>query len=120
VLFVPVIPPHHEPPSPRTRELAGLLGRVIEEYEKHHPSVTGREVRAALDLAARNSGTAMSENAKAIAIVSVCVLGFLAAGLAATLSDGGGMPDSLPVAAVAVGLLLVFGVLVLVKRLRGE
>ena len=48
------------------------------------------------------------------------ILAFVAVGLAAKLSDGGGMPDSLPVAAVAVGLLLVFGVLVLVKRLRGE
>ncbi|MDP2957032.1 MAG: hypothetical protein Q8N53_11480 [Longimicrobiales bacterium] len=25
MIFVPVIPPHHEPPSPRTRELAVKL-----------------------------------------------------------------------------------------------
>lgn len=119
MIFVPVIPPHHEPPAPRTRELAGLLGRVIEEFEKQHPSVTGSEVRAALDLAARNSGTAMSENAKAIAVIAAIVLAFVAAGLGLSLSGGGGTPESIPIAALAVGLFLLIVVVVLVKRLRG-
>ncbi len=122
MLFVPMIPPippHHAPPSPRTRELAGLLGRVIEEYEKHHPSVTGSEVRAAVDLAARNSGTAKSENAKAVAVIAAIVLAFVAAGLALRLSDRGGMPESVPIAAVAVALGVALAVVVLVKRLGG-
>lgn len=115
-----MIPPHHEPPSPRTRELAGLLGRVIEEYEKHHPSVTGSEVRAAIELAARNSGTATSQHAKAVAVIATIVMAFVAAGLAVRLSDGGGMSESVPIAAVAVGLGVALAAVILVKRLRGE
>ena len=119
MLFVPMVPSRHEPSSPRPRGLAGLLGRVIEEFEKQHPSVTGSEVRAALDMAARNLGTAMLENAKAFAVIAAIVLAFVAAGIGLRLSGGGGTPESIPIAAVAVGLFLLIVVVVLVKRLRG-
>ena len=37
---IPIVPP--TPPSPRTRELAELLARVIEEYEKLRSRFYGR------------------------------------------------------------------------------
>jgi hypothetical protein len=50
--YVPIITPTPtQPPSPRTRELAGLLSKVLEEYTKAHPGVSNSEVRAAIRLA---------------------------------------------------------------------
>jgi hypothetical protein len=55
--FIPTAPVSSgTPPSPRTRELAGLLGRVLEEYRKNHPSLTPGEIRSAFRLAYRASG----------------------------------------------------------------
>ena len=42
MIFVPVVTPP-TPPSPRTRELAGLLGQVVQEYTKAHPATTRAE-----------------------------------------------------------------------------
>jgi len=52
-IIIPVTP---DPPSPRTRELAGLLGQILEEYQKAHPSVTGAEMREAIQLAKSATG----------------------------------------------------------------
>lgn len=55
--YVPIVTPTpSQPPSPRTRELAGLLSKVLEEYTKAHPSVTKSEVRAAIRLAQSSAG----------------------------------------------------------------
>lgn len=74
MFFVPMPPP--TPVSPRTRELADLLGRVIEEYERHHPAVSGEEVRDAVRLAARSSRAGGPEVARLViaALAGVLVL----------------------------------------------
>jgi hypothetical protein len=107
--FVPVapyVPP--SPPSPRTQELARLLSHAIREYEQHNPTLSGAEIREALELAARDarvvSGGARS--ALAVALGSMVLLAGIAFfGLRAGNLDAG----SLPVAAVAV---VVVGLLV--------
>lgn len=121
MLYVPVVP-HvpHDPPSPRTRELAGLLSRVIEEYEKHHPAVSGREIRAALDLAARESKGAARQEARAVAAVLLGML-VLLGGVGWFASRGGSIDaEAWPMVAVAVAIFgLLIGVVVL-KRLSGR
>ncbi len=45
-MYVPIVVPDATP-SRQTQELADLLGRVVQEYEKAHPTVTGPEVASA-------------------------------------------------------------------------
>jgi len=55
--YVPIVTSTYvPPPSPRTRELAELLGKVLEEYTKAHPATTTAEVRAAIRLAQTSAG----------------------------------------------------------------
>ena len=72
--YVPIVTtPTQQQPSRQTRELADLLGRVIQEYEKAHPTVSGAEVRHALQLA--RSASSKTTGAPALALT-------LSAGLA--------------------------------------
>jgi len=67
--YIPTV--HHTPsmpPSPRTRELAGLLTKVLEEYKKSHPGTSDAEIRAAVRLAQLSS---RSGNQALPAILSV-------------------------------------------------
>ena len=113
--YVPIVttPTQHQP-SRQTRELADLLGRVIEEYEKAHPSVSGAEVRHALQLAR----SASSKTSGAPAMVAA-----LAGGLAVMVGlgvllfmRGEGGADFAP-GAVAIAVAVI-GVLALVIALR--
>jgi hypothetical protein len=117
VTYIPIVPTVHTPPSPRTRELADLLSRVIQEYETHHPAVTGSEVREALSLAAAGSKGAPGGPRILLALLA---MGLVAAGavlfFSARLSGGGG-GDPFPAAAVAVGVLLVLALAVALKRM---
>ena len=67
--YVPIVtvPVQQQQPTQQTRELADLLGRVIQEYEKAHPSVSGPEVRHALQLARSASSKASGAHAGLIA-----------------------------------------------------
>lgn len=116
MLYVPVIPHREDPPSPRTRELADLLGRVIQEYEKSHPSVTGREVRAALEIAVRGSRSGAAGGRQA-ALVGVAIAG-AAAGVFAWFAAQGGNSEAAPVA-ILTGILALVAVLVVIRRTRG-
>ncbi|MHB1191896.1 MAG: hypothetical protein ACYC6F_02525 [Longimicrobiales bacterium] len=115
MLYVPFIPPPATPPSPRTRELAGLLGRVIEEYEKHHPAVTGPEVRAAVRMALETSSR---KGSPALGIAVGVAAALVAGGLFALLAaNEGQMPQStVPMVAIAVALFAVLVVVAMVKR----
>ncbi len=117
VPIVPIITPE-APPSRQTQELADLLGRVVQEYEKAHPTVSGAEVAQALQLAKRASAKAGGE-AKAIFVG-------LAAGLALMVGLGvffmvqrGGDFDAQgpwPVAAVVVALGVAFAFVAILRR----
>ena len=116
MIYVPVVPP--QPPSPRTRELADLLGRVIEEYEKHHPKVTDSEVRAALQMAAQSSKGAPPVAAVAAALGVAALVGGVFFFMAA---NGGELSaDGIPMVGAVVVLLSIVGVAFLLKRLAGK
>ncbi len=120
MLYVPVVPyVPHDPPSPRTRELAGLLSRVIDEYENHHPAVTGTEIRAAINLPPEAPGPAPVE-ARAVAGV---LAGFLVllGGVGFFLARGGSIDvESIPMVAVSVAILALLVGIVLVKKASGR
>ena len=111
MFYVPYVPP--QPPSPRTRELADVLTRAIEEYEKYHPNVSGAEVRAALQMASARSSKAIPARMWAVlgALVTL-TLGGVFAFVAANQGQVSG--DAVPmigVAVVTVGLLVVVAML---------
>ena len=117
-MYVPIVVPDATP-SRQTQELADLLGRVVQEYEKAHPAVTGPEVAQALQLAKRASTKAGGDQA-AIAVA-------LAGGLALMVglgvfffaqrgSDFSLRPYSMMIAIAGLGI--VFGFVALFKRNR--
>lgn len=120
MLYIPVVP-HvpQDPPSPRTRELAGLLSRVIEEYESHHPAVTGREIRAALDLASRGSSAAPVQ-ARAVAVILTGLL-VLLGGVGFFVARGGSFDaESFPMVAVAIVIFALLAGIALARRAPGR
>jgi hypothetical protein len=69
--YVPIIPHTPQPPSPRARELADQIARVIATFEDAHPAVTKGEVRQAAQLALR---TTSSSGAEVVPVVLMLVL----------------------------------------------
>ena len=117
--YVPIVVTPPPPPSPRTRELAGLLSRVIEEYEKHHPAVTGPEVREALSLAAQSSKGASAQARSVVAVLLLGLLAFGATAFYALRSAAGGADVPLSMITVVIGVIIVLG-LVAVLRQKGS
>jgi multisubunit Na+/H+ antiporter MnhB subunit len=90
---------------------------VIEEYEKHHPTVSGAEVREALSLASQGSKTA----APARTLVATLLLGLVALGAGlfyAVERSGGGGATEFPMMAVVIGVILVLGLVAVIKGKR--
>ena len=118
--FVPInvsTPPI--PASPRTRELAGLLNQVLEEYQNAHPATTKTEVKAALKMAQMSSG---SDTARVAAILSL-VVGLLAFALFAGLfyfrSGGGVEMDWAPILpGIIMGIIVVLGIAAVAIKMR--
>jgi len=115
--FVPVTSTPVVPPSPRTRELAGLLSKVLDEYTKAHPATTNSEIRDAVRMAQMSVGKGSSS---AAVIVSLG-LGILVAGLMAALlfyrsasGEGGGDFEIGPILPMIIMGLIVFLGLVMV------
>ena len=110
--YIPiVIPPQaSQPSSPRTRELAGLLTKVLEEYQKAHPSVTGAEMRAAIRMVQRTTGKDRTANALVLSLVLGLMVAGLAVGLVAgdggAVDLGGSMPMVILAATVFLGIIL--------------
>lgn len=115
MLYVPIVVPP-TPPSPRTRELANLLSTVIQEYEKHHPSLTGSEIHQALTLASQESRSATAASRVLVATVAGGLAALLGVGVFIAKAPGGGVAG-FPVLAVVVGIMLVVGVAVALKRM---
>jgi hypothetical protein len=117
--YVPIVtPPPTQPTSPRTRELAGLLSKVLQEYTKAHPSTTKAEVRAAIRMAHMSAGPDKTKAVAAIGLALGLLVFSLLLGLFYARSAGGLDIDSvLPFGiAIVVGLLLV--VLIVIKSQR--
>jgi len=111
MMYVPIVTPTpSQPPSPRTRELAGLLSKVLEEYTKAHPSVTKSEVRAAIRLAQMSAGPDNTKVAVGLSLVLGLGVMMLTLGLFFFRSSGGEIDIGpiLPIIiAVAIGLVAV-------------
>lgn len=115
--YVPVPPTNHAALSPRTRELADLLGRVIQEYEKHHPEISDREIYSALNLAGRYSRTSVAT--RRTILIGAALMGVLAAGLgvfAQLRSDHG--EAAVPVMLITLVTILAVAVVFVVRAGR--
>lgn len=121
--YVPIVTPPvtQPPPSPRTRELAGLLTKVLEEYEKAHPAVTSAEVRAALRLAQMSAGPDRSKVAAGVSLAVGLGVAMLTLGLFFFRSSGGGGDMEFPVILpmIIMGVIVLLGMLVVMIRLKG-
>jgi hypothetical protein len=112
--YVPIVTSTYvSPPSPRTRELAGLLSKVLEEYTRAHPATSKTEIRAAIRMAQMSSGP---DRTKVAAVVSLLVGLGVAFALMFFFRSTGGMEirASLPFIIMFVILFLMI-VLAIVK-----
>lgn len=77
--YVPIIvPTNAPPPSPRTRELANLLGQVLDEYTKANPTTTSAEIRDAYRMARAAQGKSKNNVAVGVSLgigLTVAMLG---------------------------------------------
>lgn len=118
MMYVPIVVPDSQP-SRQTQELADLLGRVVQEYEKAHPTVTGPEVSQALQLAKRASTKAGGDQAaiaRALAVGLALLLGLGVFFFVQQGSDFSLRPYTTMIAVAGLGI--VFGFVALLKRNR--
>lgn len=106
--YVPIVPSTPPPPPSRqTRELADLLGRVIQEYENAHPTITSGEVRAALRLALRASAKARGDAGPVVAVAAGLAVVVAGVVLFAVMGAGDAAPGVGFRPSVVVGLVAV-------------
>jgi hypothetical protein len=121
--FIPVsTPPTVTALSPRSRELAELLAKVLDEYTKAHPATTHAEIRAAVRMAQMSAGGAQSKVAVGLTFGLGLGVMFLVLGLFYFRSAGGGGGEGmeigpvLPVIIMAI-IALLGVVMVIAKRM---
>ncbi len=115
--YVPIVTPTPSPPSPRSRELADLLRRVIEAYEEGHSTTTRAEIRAATRLALSKAGP--SRLGAPIVALTLGGLMALLLGVFVFLRQSGGLvdlPSSVPI--IGVGIVTIALAAVAVIRAR--
>jgi len=106
--YIPTVPHSPAPPpSPRTRELAALLTKVLEEYRNSHPATSDAEIRSAVRLAqlASRSGNPAVPLILSVGI-GLLVAGVLAAVLFLRAGEGVEIGASVPMVLMAVVILL--------------
>jgi len=116
--YVPYIPASSsKPPSPRTRELAGLLTKVMEEYKKAHPETTSAEIRAAVRLTRLSSPSGSPGSPAILSLGLGLLVGALLLGIFFfRASDGAELEPNMRMIILAV--VVFFGiVMALVKTL---
>jgi hypothetical protein len=110
--FVPFVQP--PPPSPRAYELGGRLKETIDGFRQENPSITGTEIKQAMDLARRGTGAGSQMIAIAIG-VALLLLGLLAF---LYFERQSGEANSIPMTAVVMGAMVVILVLKVFLRNR--
>lgn len=117
--YVPVVtPPPSSTPSPRTRELAELLARVLEEYRKSHPEVKSQEIRAAVRLALRSAQPGGGDRARLVVSLGLGIAVFLGGLVFLQVSGESAVEPMLP-GAVLVLLILLALMFVIIRRRAG-
>jgi hypothetical protein len=116
--FVPIVPPTTvPPPSPRTRELAGILAKVLDEYTKAHPATTRAEIRGAIRMAQMSAGMDRTKVAAGVAVALGLGVTMLALGLLYFRNAGGvEMGTISPMIIMAVIVLL--GIVAVIVKTR--
>ena len=107
--YVPVVVPT-PPPSPRTRELAGLLTKVLDEYAKAHPAVTKAEIQAAIRMAQTTAGPDHTKVALGLSVGLGLVVLFLGAGLFYFRTAGGDVEIGPILPMIIMALIILVGV----------
>jgi hypothetical protein len=116
MFFVPIVPSSPAPPlSPRTRELAGLLQRVLDEYTRTHPATTKAEIRAAIRMAQVRGGSDMTKVAAGLSVVLGLGVAMLLAGLFFFRAGGEASIRAISPMIIMVVIALLLVVLVVVK-----
>ena len=119
MVFIPPASSPTVPPSHRTREMANLLTRVLEEYRKSHPATTDAEIRAAVRLAQLAS---RSGNQAVPAILAVSI-GLLVAGVLAGFlffRSAGGVEIGTGSPMIIMGVVFVLLVFLMAIKLRNR
>lgn len=118
--YVPIVTSTYvPPPSPRTRELSGLLAKVLDEYAKAHPATTRAEIRAAIRMAQMSVGPDRTKVAVGVSLALGLGVAMLTLGLFYFRSAGNVeiRPSvSMIIIAVIVFLGLVSGIVALKSR----
>lgn len=115
--YIPIVTPpaHVPPPSPRVRELASLLGKVLQEYTKAHPATTSAEIRAAVRMAMMSAGPDRGKTAAALSLTLGLGVAVLTFGLVFFQRSGGVNVAILPMVILGIVVFLAI-VLIMVKR----
>jgi len=118
MLFVPVVPPTSgtSPPSPRTRELAALLQKVVEEYSAAHPAVTQSEIRRAVQIAQMSVQGGNRKRALLVVGGLSVMMALLTAGLI-LFSEGTGVAPDGPWPFAVFGIMALAAVAMVVLKL---
>lgn len=117
--YVPIVipPTMPQPPSPRTRELAEILGQVLDEYQKAHPSVTGAEMREAIQIAKSATGGNKSPVALILSLGIALVLMATVLGLVFLRSGGDiELGSSMPMVVLGIIVFVFIGVVGVVVK----
>ncbi len=115
--YVPITPTVATPPSPRTRELAGLLAQVLEEYTKAHPATTRAEIRAAVRMAQMSAGGNQATMATVVSLVVGLVVMFLGVGLL-YFRSAGEADFTLALPGIVAIMILILAIVLIVVRTR--
>lgn len=114
MMYVPIVPHTPMPPlSPRTRELAGILSKVLDEYMKAHPKATKAEIKAAIRMANQSVGPGGNALGLALSVglgVLMAVLGlgfFVFQGGAGEIDFRSAMPMIVISLIIGLGLVAV-------------
>lgn len=118
--YVPMVTPTHvPPPSPRTRELAGLLAKVLDEFTKAHPATTGAEVRAAIRMAQTSAGPDRKKVAAGISLALGLGVAMLTLGLFFFRSAGDvEIGPIFPM--VIMGIIVLLGLVVVIVKMQSR
>jgi len=116
--YVPIIvPTNAPPPSPRTRELANLLGQVLDEYTKANPATTSAEIRDAVRMARAATGKGSANVAAGVSVGIGLVVAMLVLGLVFFQSAGEfEIGPILPMIIMALIIVLIGLVAIVVNR----
>jgi ElaB/YqjD/DUF883 family membrane-anchored ribosome-binding protein len=115
--YVPSVRSSSSPPSPRARELAAQLERVIRDFQSSYPDTKPADVQQAVEIA---WGGPTSSTLRSRRLLAVGVAAGLAAlfGVFVAMRESGELPLDMDPSAVAwiVGGLLVLMVLIRAAR----